>query len=109
MPKATQLVAQLVFDYPFITGRVINTSRHSSKGAGGREKGRTFFRQIREHLRQNCNTLNKRQLQMGISEAVRPERAEMRGHTPLVVRGTAVETKEQVRDDGWKDGVLTPV
>lgn len=48
---------------------------------------------------------------MGMSEAVRPERAEMqvekRGHTPLVIQGTAVETKEQVRDDGWKDGVLT--
>lgn len=90
---------------------MINTSRHSGKGSGDREKGRNFFRQIREHLRQNCNTLNKRQLQMGMSEAVRPERAEMPvkcGHTPLVVRGIAVETKKQVRDDGRKDGVLTP-
>lgn len=34
-------------------------------------------------------------------------RMEKRGHTPLVVQGSAVETKEQVRDDGWKDGVLT--
>lgn len=78
----------------------------------GQGRRKNLLSTDREHLRQNYDTLNKRQLQMGMSEAVRPERAEPRvekhGHTPPVVRGTAVETKAQVTDDGRKDGVLTP-